>query len=137
MLETVIPSPVKKKIGAGYVQKGAWPAADAVQAILEKTKARNTPRDPRAAAPVEPAIRVTSSASPARRSSVPTIRKLARLGMIAHAGYRLREPRGATGVSGWRRRRRRRSRPPLNEYQQRVFDELRPRVAAGGFRSTC
>src|SRR5688572_30529639 len=84
VLETVIPSAVKKKIGLGYVQRVRLVQShEQVQAILEKTKA------PKRRAILARLLQLTADdaidiARLAGESgaTVPTIRKLVRLGLI-------------------------------------------------------
>jgi primosomal protein N' (replication factor Y) len=136
VLESVIPSAVKKKIGAGYVQKVtlAQPR-EQVQALLEKTKAPKRRAILARLLQIDPThdggtIELGRLAGESG-ATVPTVRKLARLGLITltpeidlpslTATSPLDETSGAEADR------------PLNEDQQKVFDELRPRVAGGGF----
>jgi primosomal protein N' (replication factor Y) len=129
VLDTVIPSAVKKKVGLGYVQRVRLSRdRDQVQAILEKTKA------PKRRAILARLLQLTADdaidiARLAGESgaTIPTVRKLARLGLITVTPEvdlpRLTdvpEPDGS-GEEADR---------PLNEDQQRVFDALRPRVTS-------
>jgi primosomal protein N' (replication factor Y) len=107
-----------------------------VQAILEKTKARKRRAilarllqlDPEHDGGAIDIVRLAGESG----STVPTIRKLGRLALITITPEidlpSLVHPAGATdGTAGEESDR------PLNEDQQKVFDELRPRVTEGGF----
>ena len=132
VLESIIPSAVKKRIGMGY-SSIVRPALvrDDLQALFEKTKA---PKRRSVLArllqlnegePIE-LVRLAGEAG----VTVPTVRKLARLNVITItqqpdlAG--LAEAVLPPGDSSEADRQ-------LNEEQQRVFDELKPRMDAAGF----
>jgi primosomal protein N' (replication factor Y) len=136
VLESVIPSAVKKKIGVGYVQKVALAQPrEQVQALLEKTKApkrrailaRLLQIDPNHDGGTIELGRLAGESG----ATVPTVRKLARLGLITLTPEIDLPSLTATSplddASGAEADR------PLNEDQQKVFDELHPRVAGGGF----
>ena len=131
VLETVIPAAVKKKIGVGYLQM-VRPVLDreALHTLFEKTKAPKRRAILARLLLLEPgaSIEINRLAGEAG-ATVPTVRKLVRLGLIAItpqvdlpslAADTVSPGGGETELS-------------LNEDQQRVFDELRPRVAEGGF----
>jgi primosomal protein N' (replication factor Y) len=131
VLESVLPSAVRKQIGVGYQQMvRAAMERVALRAMFEKTKA------PKRRAilgrllqlgEVE-AIELVKLATEAGVTG-PTVRKLVRLGVITItpeidlAGF------GETVQSGGVKE----GDIKLNEEQQKVFDELSPRVEAGGF----
>ncbi len=131
VLESVIPSAVKKKIGIGYnsiVRLAQEP--EKIQEFLEKTKARKRRAVLSRLLQVEKdkgidLVRLAGEAGvkPA------TVRKLVGLGLVTIRSEvdlpRLtqNQPEGRANEKQLE----------LNEDQQKVFDELRPRVADGGF----
>jgi primosomal protein N' (replication factor Y) len=131
VLESVIPSAVKKRIGVGYASM-IYPALspEQMQATLEKTKApkrrailaRLLQLEPRAGIEL---VRLAGEAgvTPA------TVRKLVRLGVIKIVQEidlpKLTDEAPMVGGGEMDIR--------LNEDQQKIFDELLPRVSAGGF----
>jgi primosomal protein N' (replication factor Y) len=131
VLETVIPAAVKKKVGVGYAQMvRPLPGRDALHALFEKTRA------PKRRAILARLLLIEEGASVELNrlageagATVPTVRKLVRLGLIAitpqvdlpSLAADVVAPGGGEAELA------------LNEDQQKVFDELRPRVAAGGF----
>jgi len=131
VLETILPSAVRKRIGIGYTQQVRL-AMDraAAQAILEKTSApkrravlgRLLQLEP--GTPIE-LVRLAGEAG----VKTPTIRKLAKTGLISItpevdlAGLSQDLQTGAGDQPDL----------PLNDDQRKVMDELRPRVQAGGF----
>ncbi len=131
VLESVIPSAVKKRIGATYTTlvRSLHPA-DQLQSLLEKTKARKRRAILARLLQLESneAIELTRLATEAG-ATPPTVRKLARLGIISltqqmeHSGEVDEPPPPATPEADL----------PLNEYQQKVFDELQPRFDRGDF----
>ena len=135
VLDSVIPSAVKKKVGLGYLQKVTLAQSrEQVQAIVEKTKApkrrailaRLLQLDPEHEGGAIDIVRLAGESG----ATVPTVRKLARLGLITITPEidlpgLASPPESATAGDESDR--------PLNEDQQQVFDELKPRVAAGGF----
>jgi primosomal protein N' (replication factor Y) len=131
VLESVIPSAVKKKIGAGTVQKVSLAAArEQVQEILEKTKARKRRAILARLLQLEPddSIDIVRLAGESG-ATVPTVRKLSRLGLITITPEIEMPTFAAPPLDPTARE----SDILLNEDQQKVFDELRPRVTAGGF----
>ena len=131
VLETVIPAAVKKKIGVGYAQMvRPLPGREALQALFEKTRA------PKRRAILArlllldegQSVEINRLAGEAG-ATVPTVRKLVRLGLIAITPQVDLPSLAADTVSPGG------GEPELelNEDQQNVFDELRPRVAEGGF----
>ncbi|HEY2589117.1 MAG TPA: primosomal protein N' [Tepidisphaeraceae bacterium] len=131
VLESVLPSAVRKKIGVGYQQiVRPVPEREALQAMFEGMK---TPKR-RAIlgrllqlAPGEgiELVRLASEAG----VTAPTVRKLTRLGVI-RITPELDLPSfsdAAGSVAGGE------TDIKLNEEQQTVFDELVPRVERGGF----
>src|SRR3954465_1621635 len=126
VLDSVIPSAVKKKIGLGYLQMVRMlPEREEVQAILEKTRAPKRRAILARLLQLEPGgsielVRLAgeSGATPA------TVRKLARLGLIA-ISMEVDLPRLTADLK-----------PSagdephiaLNDDQQKVFDELLPRL---------
>jgi primosomal protein N' (replication factor Y) len=129
VLESVIPSAVKKRIGLGYSQmvRLAQPR-ERIQELLEKTKAPKRRAVLARLLLLEPdqAVELNHLAGEAG-TRPPTIRKLVRLGLITIKPEadlpRLTENIAPFGGDE----------PdiPLNEDQQRVFDQLTPRMAAG------
>ena len=132
VLESVIPSAVKKRIGMGYssVVRTAL-SRDALQALFEKTKA---PKRRSVLArllqlpdgePIE-LVRLAGEAG----VTPPTVRKLARLGVISITQQPdLRGPAEDLLPSADASEADR----TLNDEQQRAFEQLRPRMDAGGF----
>jgi primosomal protein N' (replication factor Y) len=134
VLESVIPSAVKKRIGLGHTSI-VRPAMDAagLQALLEKTRAPKRRAILARLLQVENggSIELVRLASEAGVSTV-TVRKLARLGVLAIAQETdlpkfSQASDGDTGGNGLE------ADLPLNPQQQAVFDELRPRVVDVGF----
>ena len=130
VLESVLPSAVRKRIGIGYQQivRTAQDRAQ-LQSTFEKTKA------PKRRAILGRLLQLSEGEgiellrlAGEAGVTAPTVRKLARLGLIKISAEidlpRLSEPGAATGGE---------ADIVLNEDQQRVFDELAPRVSAGGF----
>jgi len=137
VLDSVIPAAVKKRIGMGYVQmvRLAKPREE-VQEIFEKNKARKRRAILARLLQVEPggALPIGTLASEAG-ATPPTVRKLAALGVISiksEADASSLEEGFGFGVQGSGEDKDAVV-PPLNEDQQKVFDDLNPRVAAGGF----
>jgi len=135
VLESVIPSAVKKKVGVGYRQMVRLLATpEAVQELIEKTKAKKRRAILGRLLQIEPgqAVEINALAGEAG-TKPPTIRKLAHLGLIAISSevdlpnFSGQEPSpiapGGTEVQ---------ENPP-NEDQQRVLDDLIPRVKQQGF----
>jgi len=133
VLESVIPSAVKKKVGIGYLQivRLAQPR-EIVQAIFEKTKAPKRRAILARLLLLEPGqgvelVRLASEAG----TTAATVRKLVGLGMITvraemdWAGVKNAECRMQNAESE--------KDIALNEDQARVFGEVGPRVAGGGF----
>ena len=131
VIDSVIPSAVKKKVGLGYLQmiRLVKPRGE-IQAILEKTKAvkRRTLLAHLLQLEPEQAIEIHRLANECETTPA-TIRKLAKLGWISItpevdlAGFTADvQPLGGTETDTL-----------LNEDQQKVFDDLAPRVRAGGF----
>ena len=132
VLESIIPSAVKKRIGLGYssIVRPAL-ARGELQALFEKTKAPKRRSvlarllQLEADEPIE-LVRLAGEAG----VTVPTVRKLSRTGVITIAQQPdlvgLAEdplpPGGATEADR-----------QLNEEQQRAFDQLAPRMDAAGF----
>ena len=131
VLESVLPSAVRKKIGVGY-QQIVRPALDRIQLqlLFEKTKAPKRRAIlgrllQLAAGESIELIRLAGEAG----VTTPTVRKLVRLGVITITPE-VDLPRLGQVVQN--------SGPiesdiQLNQDQQKVFDELAPRVDAGGF----
>ncbi len=130
VLESIIPSAVKKRIGVGYQQMVRLAQdRELAQTMLEKTKAPGARRRrPPAATRTRRRDRTQRLAGEAGTTPA-TVRKLIRLGLITVTPEvdlprppidpepdRLPEPDH-----------------PLNEHQQKVFDELLPRMTGGGF----
>jgi primosomal protein N' (replication factor Y) (superfamily II helicase) len=130
VLESVIPSAVKKRIGVGYLQiVRTSKRTEEIQELLERTRARKQ----RAVLgrllqlPIGEGIEIHKLAEEAG-TTVVTVRKLAKVGVIS-----------ITSEAEWLGLDRPGSIPSspnpivLNEDQQRVFDELIPRVRDGKF----
>lgn len=131
VIESVLPSAVRKQIGMGY-QHIVRPVQnrEEFQTIFEKTKAPKRRAILGRLLQLEPGegielVRLAGEAN----VTTPTVRKLTRLGLItitpemdlpklADSGH------GPTGGEADIK---------LNEEQQKVFDDLAPRVATGGF----
>ncbi|HEX4796551.1 MAG TPA: primosomal protein N' [Humisphaera sp.] len=131
VLETILPSAVRKRIGIGYTHQVRLAKDRAeTQAILEKTSAPKRRAvlgrllQLEAGTPIE-LVRLAGEAG----VKTPTIRKLAKTGLISItpevdlAGL---SQDLQTGIG---------DQPDLalNDDQRKVMDELRPRVQAGGF----
>jgi primosomal protein N' (replication factor Y) len=131
VLESVIPAAVKKRIGLGYRQM-VRPAVsrEQLQVAVETIKMKKRRAILARLLQVEPghAIEIVTLASEAG-TTVATVRKLSKLGLIAITsevdlpGF-VAEPSVVSGDAGV---------VSPNEEQQRVLDELLPRVVAGGF----
>jgi primosomal protein N' (replication factor Y) (superfamily II helicase) len=131
VLESVIPSAVKKRIGIGYLQiVTAAQSPDALQAVLEKIKAPKRRAVLARLLQLEPGagIELVRLAGEAGTTAV-TVRKLARLGLITIT-QQVDLPRftddSAAAVA-------KEQDILFNEDQQKIFDELRPRIERGGF----
>jgi primosomal protein N' (replication factor Y) len=131
VLETVIPAAVKKKIGVGYLQM-VRPLLDREQlhAVFEKTKA------PKRRSILARLLLLEEGASVELNrlageagATVPTVRKLVRLGLIGITPQVDLPSLGAgvTSAGGGE------PEHPLNDDQQKVFDDILPRVQGGGF----
>ena len=131
VLESVIPSAVKKRIGVGYLQiVRANKSTEEIQELLEKTRARKQ----RAVLgrllqlAIGDGIEIHKLAGEAG-TTVATVRKLAKAGVIAissEAEWRgLEKPETVS--------RKLEKEISLNSDQQRVFDELVPRMQSGEF----
>jgi primosomal protein N' (replication factor Y) len=131
VIDSIIPSAVKKRVGVGYLHMVRLvKAREEIQAILEKTKAGKRRTVLGHLLQLEPghAIEIHRLAEECG-STPPTIRKMARLGWISITpevdmpGFTADvQPLGGTETD-----------TQLNEDQQRVFDDLAPRVGQGGF----
>jgi primosomal protein N' (replication factor Y) len=131
VLESVIPAAVKKKIGIGYssIVRLAQDSA-AIQEALEKTKA------PKRRAVLARLLQVEKDKGIelnrlAGEAGVrpPTVRKLAALGLIT-IRPEVDLPRMTENIEPGKGDEKK---IELNEDQKTVFDELLPRVTAGGF----
>ena len=131
VIDTVIPSAVKRRVGLGYLQLvRLTKPREELQAILEKTKAVKRRTLIARLLQLEPdqSIEVHRLAGESG-TTVPTVRKLARLGWISitpevdlpgfTAGI---QPLGGTETE-----------TVFNADQQSVFDTLGPRIRQGGF----
>ena len=131
VLESVIPAAVKKKIGVGYSQiVRPLLSREAMQALFEKTKAPKRRSILARLLLLEPgqSVELVHLAGEAG-ATVPTVRKLVGLGLISITPE-IDLPRLTAGIVPGAADE---ADLPLNEDQQRVFDELRPRVVGGGF----
>jgi primosomal protein N' (replication factor Y) (superfamily II helicase) len=131
VLESVIPAAVKRRIGIGYnsIVRLAQDH-ESTQKILEETKARKRRAILARLLQLEKdaGIELTRLAGEAGATPA-TVRKLARLGLITIVSQvdlpRLTRDMAASAGD---------EKPlELNEDQRKIFDELHPRVAAGGF----
>jgi primosomal protein N' (replication factor Y) len=135
VIETMVPGAVKRKIGIGYSQivRAAQPR-EKLQELLERTRA---PKRRAILArllqlqddePIE-LIRIASESG----ATAPTVRKLARLGLISIRSEpdlpRFAASVGADSLASDGTE----SELVLNDEQRKVFDALHPRVAGGGF----
>ncbi len=129
VLESVIPSAVKKRVGLEYTQQVRLirPRGE-IQELLEKTKARKRRAilarllQTEEGAAIE-LIRLAEEAG----ATPATVRKLVRLGLIsitAEADYLWTNTPGPAEAE-------KPEIPELNEDQQKVFDDLLPRLSAG------
>jgi len=131
VLESVLPSAVRKRVGMGY-QQIVRPVHDRehLQSLFEKTKAKKRRAILGRLLLIEPGegvelVRIAGEAG----VGIPTVRKLVRLGIVTITPQ-IDLPKfneSALSASG--------NEPDiaLNADQQKVFDELAPRVAEGGF----
>jgi primosomal protein N' (replication factor Y) len=135
VLDSIIPAAVRKRVGLGYVQmvRLAKPR-DEIQSVFEKGAKSNKRRAILARLlQLEEghSIELHRLAEEAR-TKPPTVRKLATLGLITIKA----EPElDFTEEVARSEEREARSEPipNLNEDQRKVFDDLSPRIAAGGF----
>ncbi len=142
VLDNIIPSAVKKKTGLAYSHKVRLVMEQAtVQELIEKTKApkRRAILARLLQLPAGASVEINHLAGEAG-STTPTVRKLRTMGVISitpeidlpkfenQAGTL-----GATGALSDETRDGTQPDIPLNEDQQKVFDDLIPRVHSGGF----
>lgn len=131
VLESVIPSAVKKRIGVGYVQMvRPIKTVEEIQQILEQTRARKQ------RAVLGRLLQLSAGQtieihklSQEAGTTIPTVRKLAKARIIS-----------ITSEAEWQefqkpelRSQKTEEKISLNEDQQRVFDDLRPRLSTGEF----
>ena len=130
VLESVLPSAVRKRIGVGYQQiVRPIPEREQLQALFEQMKTPKRRAILGRLLQLEPGegielVRLAGEAG----VTTPTVRKLTRLGIIRITPEidlpRLsRQGSSAGGEADIQ----------LNEDQQKVFDELAPRMTSGGF----
>ncbi|HWE03327.1 MAG TPA: DEAD/DEAH box helicase, partial [Tepidisphaeraceae bacterium] len=131
VLETVLPSAVRKKTGIGYSQMIRLAVGrERVQEILEKTRAPKRRSILARLLQLEPddAIDLVRLAGESG-ATPPTVRKLARLGLITITPQvdlpKLTANMPASAGDE--------AEIALNEDQRKVYDALFPRVSAGGF----
>jgi len=131
VLDSVIPSAVKKRVGRSQVDRvRLLMARDQVQAMLEATKAakRRAILARLLQVPPDEAVDLHHLAGESGTTAA-TIRKLAKLGVI-EIRAEIEPPKTAAEVAdpivAF-------SPPELNEDQQKVMNELSPRMTAGGF----
>ena len=131
VLDAVLPSAVRKKVGLGYSQmvRLAVPRS-AIQEALEKARTAKRRSILARLLQIEPgeAVELVRLAGEAG-ASPPTIRKLARLGLIT-IRQEVDLPSFTANMSGSVAQQQDIS---LNEDQQKVFDAMLPRVTGGGF----
>jgi primosomal protein N' (replication factor Y) len=129
VIDSVLPSAVKKKIGVGYTQNVRLIKDRAeVQALLEKTKApkRRAILARLLLLGADESVELAKLAGEAG-STIPTVRKLARAGLIS-IKHEVDLPTWAgkiLPVDGTQKD------VTLNDDQQKAFDELKPRLAGG------
>ncbi len=131
VLESVIPAAVKKKIGIGYssiVRLAQEP--EKIQEILEKTRSRKRRAVMARMLQVEKGkgIELNRLAGEAGVKA-PTVRKLVGLGIVTIKSE-IDLPKMTGGIAEGAADEKQ---IELNEDQRKVFEELSPRVAAGGF----
>jgi primosomal protein N' (replication factor Y) len=135
VLDSVIPAAVKKRIGMGYVQMvHLAKSREEIQELFEKTKAKKRRAILARLLQVEPGESIELAALAGEAGSTPpTVRKLAALGIITlkaevDAGWMEQAvtalPESQQGPLVI---------PDLNEDQQKVFDDVKPRVVDAGF----
>ena len=135
VLDSVIPAAVRKRIGMGYVQMvRLHKTREEVQQLFEQTKSQKRRSILAHLLQIEPgeAIELVRLAGEAG-STPPTVRKLAGLGVItikAEPDWDWMEEKGS-GLRGQGSGEE--IVPELNEDQQKVFDDLSPRVLSGAF----
>jgi primosomal protein N' (replication factor Y) (superfamily II helicase) len=131
VIDSIIPSAVKKKTGIAYSQMVRLVMnREQVQTTLEQTKAPKRRAILARLLQVEPgqAVEINRLAGESG-STVPTIRKLRTMGVISITPE-IDLPKFESGDEPNPELQRDIT---LNEHQQRVFDDLLPRVQAGGF----
>ncbi len=131
VIESVIPSAVKKKIGIGYTPVVRLAQTrEQLQEILEKTRAPKRRAILARLLQLEPEHGIELAKLAGESGTTPaTVRKLARLGLIAIT-MEVDLPRFSADVGAIPADE---SDLALNDDQRKVFDELAPRAAAGGF----
>ncbi len=133
VLDSIVPSAVKKKTGLGYSQIVSLAQnREQAQEILEKTRARKRRAVLARLLQLPPGgsielVRLAGEAG----TTVATVRKLARLGLIA-----MRPEMDLPRLIGTRSDDSGATEPDIepNEDQKKVLNELLPRIRAGGFR---
>jgi primosomal protein N' (replication factor Y) len=131
VLESVLPSAVRRKVGIGYAQQVRLAMERSkAQAIVEKTRAPKRRAILARLLQLEPgsAIELVKLAGEAGVTP-PTVRKLARLGLITITPE-VDLPRLTSEIQPTAGNE---ADIALNEDQQKVFDELKPRAIEGGF----
>lgn len=129
-IDTMIPSAVKKQVGLGYAHmvRAAKPREE-LQAILEKTRAVKRRSILARLLQLEPDHAIELNRLAGEAGSTPqTVRKLSRLGWITVTPeVDLPSFTSDIAITGGEQD------TVLNEDQQKVFDDLVPRVRDGGF----
>ncbi|HZZ44150.1 MAG TPA: primosomal protein N' [Tepidisphaeraceae bacterium] len=131
VIESIVPSAVKKKTGIGHINRIRllW-ERDRVQALLEKTKAPKRRAILGRLLLVEPGEAVELVRLAGEAGATPaTVKKLARMGIISVTSEMDWGNQALEGESSDSK-----GHEPdreLNEDQQKVFDELKPRLASG------
>lgn len=133
VIESIIPSAVKKKIGLGYTPMVRLAQSrEQIQAVLEKTKAPKRRAVLARLLMIEPGCAVELVRLAGESNATPTtVRKLVKLGLISitpepdfdFTGQITANSTPAPEYVG----------RPLNEDQQKAFDDVLPRLTAGGF----
>ena len=130
VLESILPSAVRKRIGLAYryMVRSAKPAAE-LQALIEKTRApkRRAILARLLQLQAEESIELVRLASEAGATAV-TVRKLTRLGLISITPE-MDMPNPADAAAPVAAE----TDIQLNDEQRKVFDDLLPRVTNGGF----
>jgi primosomal protein N' (replication factor Y) len=133
-LDSIIPSAVKKKVGLGYTPmvRLAQPRED-IQSVLEKTKAPKRRAVLARLLTIEPGCAIELVRLAGESNATPaTVRKLVKLGLIGITSEPDFDVTGQIAANNSALIAQH-SALPLNDDQQKAFDDLVPRITAGGF----